>query len=78
VSADVRYRIRTDRETARLDIVYIGSFIGGTFKPSPEVSDAKFFPFENLPNILTRDVLLIRKIIEQRKRLQVTTYFTPE
>src|SRR5471030_2395942 len=29
VSADTRMKIRTDRETARLDITYTGLFIGG-------------------------------------------------
>lgn len=32
VSADKRLKIRTDRETARLDICYIGEFMGGEFK----------------------------------------------
>jgi len=66
VSADARYKIRTDRETARLDIVYVGSFIGGTFKKSAEVTEAKFFPFENLPKIRTTDLLLIEKIFRLR------------
>src|SRR3990167_9229029 len=44
VSADTRLKIRTDRESSRLDITYTGAFIGGEFKPSKEVSEAKFFP----------------------------------
>src|SRR5258706_16372600 len=32
VSADERMKIRTDRETARLDISYSGIFISGKFK----------------------------------------------
>ncbi len=67
ISADTRYKIRTDRETARLDIVYIGTFIGGEFTPSVEVSEAKFFPFDRLPLLRTTDVLLLDKIIAQHK-----------
>ncbi len=66
ISADTRYNIRTDRETARLDIVYIGAFIGGTFTPSTEVVNAKFFTFENLPIIREKDLLLIQKILSLR------------
>jgi ADP-ribose pyrophosphatase YjhB (NUDIX family) len=64
VSADTRYKIRTDRETARLDIVYIGAFIGGEFKPSAEVLEAKFFSFNELPAIRKTDLILIEKIMK--------------
>lgn len=66
VSADTRYKIRTDRETARLDIVYVGTFIGGQFRPSAEVTEAKFFPFESLPLIWKDQLVLIKKILERR------------
>lgn len=69
VSADARYKIRTDRETARLDIVYVGTFIGGTFQSSQEVTDAKFFRFDALPRIRTHDLLLIEKIYRLRNRV---------
>ncbi len=62
VSADHRYKIRTDRETARLDIVYVGSHIGGTFRTSKEVADAKFFPLDALPDIRRDQLVLIQKI----------------
>lgn len=65
VSADTRYKIRTDREEARLDIVYIGSFMGGEFHPSTEVVDAQFFAFENIPLIHKDDLVLIEKIIHK-------------
>lgn len=58
ISADKRIRIRTDRDTARLDIVYFGKFIGGTFTPSAEVTKAEFFSFEDLP-LITRDQLIL-------------------
>jgi ADP-ribose pyrophosphatase YjhB (NUDIX family) len=54
VSADERMKIRTDRHTARLDIVYVGKYIGGEFAPSKEVNKAKLFEFEKLP-LLPRD-----------------------
>lgn len=63
ISADTRYKIRTDRETARLDIVYIGTFIGGEFTPSSEVVEAKFFTFDTLPIIREKDLILIEKIL---------------
>lgn len=60
VSADKEFKLRTDRETARLDICYIGIFIGGNFKPSEEVKDYGFFPFDKLP-LLSQDQLLLIK-----------------
>ncbi len=51
VSVDRRFKIRTDRESARLEILYIGEFIGGEFKKSDEVTDAKLFEIDQLPKI---------------------------
>jgi 8-oxo-dGTP pyrophosphatase MutT (NUDIX family) len=73
VSADLRYKIRTDREEARLDIVYIGSFIGGEFHASTEVVEAKFFPFADIPMIHKDDLLLIEKILHNVIDKQKTT-----
>ncbi len=66
VSADERLKIRTDRETARLDITYVGTFIGGEFVPSAEVSDAKFFAFDRLPELSTSQLMLIEQAIQFR------------
>ncbi len=66
VSVDARYKIRTDRETARLDIVYVGTFISGIFKPSAEVVGAQFFSFDALPLIRMSELHLINKIFKQR------------
>jgi 8-oxo-dGTP diphosphatase len=66
ISVDERYKIRTDRDSARLDIVYIGRFIGGAFRPSHEVVEAKFFPFDALPNISKSQLLLIHKILQRK------------
>src|SRR3990167_5178838 len=51
VSADERLKIRTDRDTPRLDIVYSGRFIGGEFIPSSEVMDMGLFSFDELPRL---------------------------
>lgn len=67
VSADMRLKTRTDRDTARLDLVYIGTYIGGEFNQSFEVSDAKFYHFENLPLIPKDSLLLIHKAIMLRR-----------
>ena len=66
ISADIRYKIRTDRDTARLDIVYIGALIGGEFKPSHEVSEHGFFTIDTLPQIRKDQLILIEKIVRER------------
>lgn len=67
VSIDWRMKVRTDRETSRLDIVYIGTFIGGTFKPSTEVTEFGFFSLNNLPTIRNDQLFLIDKALGERK-----------
>lgn len=64
VCVEERLNIRTDRETARLEIAYTGSFIGGEFTPSSEVSEAKFFLFEDLPRVPKATLIYIQKAIE--------------
>lgn len=66
ISADTRYKIRTDRDSARLDIVYIGALMGGEFKASHEVSEAGFFTFDTLPVIRKDQLILIEKIMRER------------
>ena len=67
VSIDWRMKVRTDRETARLDISYIGTFIGGAFVPSEEVSETRFCSLQNLPSIRKDQLFLIEKALEQRE-----------
>src|SRR5258708_6132534 len=43
VSVDEELKIRTDREQARVDICFVGKLMGGEFKKSSEVSEARFF-----------------------------------
>jgi ADP-ribose pyrophosphatase YjhB (NUDIX family) len=68
VSIDWRMKVRTDRDTARLDISYIGTYIGGEFVPSKEVSEARFCSMENLPPIRRNQLFLIKNALEQRER----------
>jgi ADP-ribose pyrophosphatase YjhB (NUDIX family) len=67
VSADERQKIRTDRESARLDIVYVGTYIGGDFRPSAEIAEAQFFAFDALPHMRKNDLLLIERAMKHRK-----------
>lgn len=64
VSIDKEIKIRTDRDTARLDICYLGKFIGGEFRPSAEVSEIGFFSFENLPLLPKKQLMLIQQALE--------------
>lgn len=64
VSADERLKLRTDRESPRVDITYVGTFIGGEFKRSKEVHDAKFFAFEKLPRVSTDQLYFIERAIK--------------
>lgn len=64
VSMDIPLKIRTDRETARLDICYIGVLIGGTFTPSPEVFERGFFAQDKMPLLRSNQVFLIDEAIK--------------
>ncbi len=67
VSIDWRMKIRTDRDTARLDISYIGTFIGGEFVPSAEVTEARFCSLDDLPPIRRDQLFMIERALEQRR-----------
>jgi 8-oxo-dGTP diphosphatase len=64
VSADKRLRVRTDRHTSRLDIVYVGKFIGGDFEPSEEVNNVKLFAFDELPRLPKDQLFFIEKALQ--------------
>lgn len=68
VTIDQRLKIRTDREGARLDISYIGTFLGGDFVASTEVSEAQFFSFENLPIIRKDQLIMIDEALQKKKK----------
>jgi 8-oxo-dGTP diphosphatase len=65
VSADVQLKTRTDRATARLDLCYMGAFIGGDFHPTPEVSEYGFFTKDNLPLLRKNQLFLINEALRQ-------------
>jgi ADP-ribose pyrophosphatase YjhB (NUDIX family) len=67
VAVDGRLNIRTDRETARLDIIYYGSFFGGVFKASNEVSQAQLFAFDQLPLLPKDQIIFIAKALKMRE-----------
>lgn len=69
VSAEEQLKIRTDRETSRLDVTVRGIYIGGEFKPTHEVSEFGFFAFENLPQISRIQLLLIESSLDRNKPL---------
>lgn len=66
VSADESFKIRTDRDSARLDITCVGRFIGGVFTPSKEVSDAGLFSFEDLPVLREDQLTFIDKALHDK------------
>lgn len=68
VSADERLKIRTDRNSPRLDITYTGEFFGGTFVPSAEVKEAKLFKFGSLPIIPEDQLFFIDKALKIRQQ----------
>ena len=73
VSADEELKIRTDRETARMDIGFVGKLMGGEFRKSSEVSEAKFFAFNDLPLLISKNQLfIIEQVLFQRKLLKRT------
>jgi 8-oxo-dGTP diphosphatase len=70
ISADRQLKLRTDRTTGRLDIMYMGTLIGGDFKPSEEVTEYGLFSFDTLPIILEDQVIFIDYALKQRKKLK--------
>jgi len=72
VSVDEELKIRTDRESARIDIGFVGKLMGGEFRKSSEVTDAKFFSFDNLPMLISKQQLFIIEQTLYRKKLLKT------
>lgn len=67
VSADAQLKTRTDRTSARLDICYIGTLIGGEFTPSHEVTEFGFFSQEKLPLLRRNQIFLIDQARAERR-----------
>lgn len=70
VSVDEELKIRTDRQSARVDICFLGKLMGGEFRKSSEVSEAKFFTFDDLPEISKQRLFLIEQTLFQKKLLK--------
>ncbi|MDO8488005.1 MAG: NUDIX domain-containing protein [bacterium] len=66
VSADESLKTRTDRDTARLDMCYVGVLIGGDFTPTHEVSEYGFFAQDKLPLLRKNQVFLVDEALKQR------------
>ena len=66
VSVDENLKIRTDRDTARLDICYMGVLIGGDFVPTKEVSEYGFFAMDKLPLLRQNQVFLIDEVLSKK------------
>jgi len=69
VSVEEEIKIRTDRQTARLDISLAGKYIGGVFKPTNEVKQAKFFAFDKLPLISQNQLMLIKQVLDKKPKI---------
>lgn len=65
VSMDESLKTRTDRDSARLDMCYIGVLIGGDFKPTHEVSEIGFFPLNKFPLLRKNQLFLIEEALKQ-------------
>lgn len=66
VSVHARLKIRTDRASARLDICYVCTFIGGDFKPTHEVSEYGFFAQEDFPLLRKNQIFLIDAALKHK------------
>ena len=69
VSADKQLKTRTDRESSRLDMCYIGVFIGGEFIKTEEVSEYGFFSQDKMPLLRSNQVFLIEEALQQNNKL---------
>ncbi|HCC84520.1 MAG TPA: hypothetical protein DEP87_02460 [Candidatus Pacebacteria bacterium] len=69
VSVDEIVKTRTDRNTARLDICYVGQLIGGDFKATYEVAEFGFFRPENFPLLRKNQIFLIDQALTAKNLL---------
>lgn len=59
-------RTSADRDTARLDLSCIGTLVGGTFRPSTEVSEAQFLSIDKLTNIPENQQKLVQEVLKRK------------
>jgi ADP-ribose pyrophosphatase YjhB (NUDIX family) len=69
VSVDESLKIRTDRDTARLDMCYVGVLIGGDFVATHEVSEYGFFNQEKMPLLRKNQLFLIDEVLKDKNRI---------
>mgnify|MGYP001580561538 FL=1 len=67
VSVDEMLKTRTDRDGSRLDMCFVGVFIGGEFTPSSEVSKYGFFSKDTMPLLRSNQVFLIEEALQQKR-----------
>ena len=53
----------SSKNFARVDMVFAGHMVGGAFRPSAEVSEARFFSLQDLPPVSPRQKALIRRVL---------------
>jgi 8-oxo-dGTP diphosphatase len=70
ISVDKELKVRTDRHTGRLDICYMGKFIGGEFKRSDEVIAYGLFSFDELPLLLKDQVVYIDYALRKWQKMK--------
>jgi len=78
VSVDKQLKVRTDRQTGRLDMTYMGKFIGGEFKKNEEVIDYGLFSFAELPVLLEDQVVFIDYALQLWKKMKTISHKGPE
>ncbi len=71
VSVDKSFKTRTDRTSSRLDMCYVGVFIGGEFTKSEEVSEYGFFSQDKMPLLRSNQVFLIKEALDLSLPLSV-------
>ena len=72
VSVDEPLKTLTDRDSARLDMCYMGVLIGGYFQPTHEVSEYGFFSQDKLPLLRKNQIFLIDVALKERIPSQVS------
>lgn len=67
ISIDERLEIRFNEASSKLDICYLGTFIGGEFRKSDEVSDFGLFALNDLPLIPKNQTILIAQALKYKQ-----------
>lgn len=57
--------VETAPRVARLDLIFWGSWLGGEFKPSSEVTEARFFTIDTLPELIPEQKKAVLAAVRQ-------------